>query len=307
MGQFEPASAVIRRTLSNFGGNLQREIICRSIFQRWHEIAGNFSKSLLPLRIDGKNLILCAKNSVAKDNVKFIANTLVNNINEKIGQGEQIIETVSLGKSFEQPDKFFERNIILPKKNNSPARKISNEINSVVLTDEEFSDCQKKVSAIQDESRREFFLQTFIAHAKTEKWKIQNGWHKCRNCDTLCPAEDIFCGVCEVNERGKVRQKIRRIFMNEPWSTFRDVKSRLEKIFPHMKEECTFDVIESERASLIRETAASLSTNSSDSKRKKFLVMLFRRLREEALTEAIINRALKDLRFNLAERFPAKS
>lgn len=303
MSEFEAVDGVLIRTIEKLPKNLNEKLLRIEIFRRWKEIAESLSKQILPMGIKNKTLILYASNPVVKDNMKFLANNIVEKINSTVGNGEKIIERITFGKSFEKPDESLE-DIIKPKfekkindKKISPA-----DLKKINLTDEEISECEKKLPKIQDEQRRKELLETFLNRAKLRKWRIKNGWHKCKICDELCEPNKIICDFCKIKEREKMRKKIRRIFYDLPWTNFKVVQKQIWEEMPHMADECNLTVIESVWSSLLRETAARVSFGDKTSLDAKFLVMLFKQVDEKNLTEKLISRTLNELRFNLANQ-----
>lgn len=303
MSEFEAVDGVLIRTIEKLPKNLNEKLLRIEIFRRWKEIAESLSKQILPMGIKNKTLILYTSNPVVKDNMKFLANNIVEKINSTVGNGEKIIERITFGKSFEKPDESLE-DIIKPKfekkindKKISPA-----DLKKINLTDEEISECEKKLPKIQDEQRRKELLETFLNRAKLRKWRIKNGWHKCKICDELCEPNKIICDFCKIKEREKMRKKIRRIFYDLPWTNFKVVQKQIWEEMPHMADECNLTVIESVWSSLLRETAARVSFGDKTSLDAKFLVMLFKQVDEKNLTEKLISRTLNELRFNLANQ-----
>lgn len=303
MSEFEAVDGVLIRTIEKLPKNLNEKLLRIEIFRRWKEIAESLSKQILPMGIKNKTLILYTSNPVVKDNMKFLANNIVEKINSTVGNGEKIIERITFGKSFEKPDESLE-DIINPKfekkindKKISPA-----DLKKINLTDEEISECEKKLPKIQDEQRRKELLETFLNRAKLRKWRIKNGWHKCKICDELCEPNKIICDFCKIKEREKMRKKIRRIFYDLPWTNFKVVQKQIWEEMPHMADECNLTVIESVWSSLLRETAARVSFGDKTSLDAKFLVMLFKQVDEKNLTEKLISRTLNELRFNLANQ-----
>lgn len=125
---------------------------------------------------------------------------------------------------------------------------------------------------------------------------------KCKLCNNLCEPGKILCDMCEIYERNNMRKKICRIFCEKPSTTFYQVQEKILSEMPHMKKECSLMTIESVWAGLVNETAARVKYGDNTSDTAKFLVMLFKQVEEKDLTDALINRALKELQFNLAER-----
>ena len=300
MSELETVDGVLIRTVEKMPDDMSGKILRAEVFRRWKEIAGTLSREITPLKIQNKTLVIYAENPVVKDTMKFLAASIVEKINKTVGRGEKIVEKITFGKSFEKPSKDLEE-IINPKFEKNPdAKKIpSADLSKINLTDEEIAACEKKMSAIKDEQRRNELLRIFLNRAKLRKWKLKNGWHKCEVCEELCEPDENLCDFCKIHEREEMRKKIRRIFYDLPWTRFPKIREQICAEMPHMKNECTLTVIKSVWSSLVRETAARVPLGDTNSLDAKFLVMLFKQVDEKNLTEKIISRALNELRFNL--------
>ena len=303
MSEPEFLSGVLIRSIANCKNNLSEKILNMEIFRRWKEIVGSLAGQITPVKLRKKTLVIYANNPVVKDNVKFFSDGIVKKINEVVGQGEIVVEKITFSKTFEKPDKNLEE-IINPKlKKNSSEKKFSPEdLKKINLTDEEIAECEKKLPEIKDEIRRQELLKTFLNRAKLRKWRLNNDWHKCKICGELCESDKILCDFCKIREREEMRKKIRRIFYDLPWTLFPAVRKQICEEMPHMATECTLSVVESVWSSLVAETAARVSYGDKTSVDAKFLVMLFKHIDSDNLTAKIINRTLKELRFNLANQ-----
>ena len=99
-------------------------------------------------------------------------------------------------------------------------------------------------------------------------------------------------------------QEIRKIFIAAPETRFREIQQKIIRQFQYFHEECTLEKIESARMDLILQQASKVSYGDTTSDAAKFLVQLIRQLPREKLTDAIINRTLKEFKFNLANLPP---
>lgn len=291
MGELENVSAVIQKSLAETNPKLRKKILQQEIFNRWHEIFHPFDEKIIPVKLQGETLIVASNDSAIMDTLKFCAEKFVKLINEKISPDLPIVSKIKLGKSFNAP----------PLIKKVPAKKQTAEI-EVTLTPKEIADCEKKVAAIADENSRKVLLETALSYAKSQKLKLQRGWHKCKLCNLLCPPNEIICNICAVTERDRMNKAIRKIFCTAPETPFREIQQKMIRQFPHL--ECTLEKIESARMDLILQQAAKVSYGDTTSDAAIFLVRLIRQLPREKLTEAIINRTLKEFKFNLADLPP---
>ena len=296
MSEIKSIDAIMQDTLLTFDKEFLRKLISQAIFTNWEKIAGKFSKDLVPVKIKDDVLILHAKTSAARDNLKFIAKDILDNANNFLASGEVVLRKIDYAKTFEMPSKILKK-ISRPKKN-SPS------LNDIQLTDEEISECKKLAAEIIEPKIQQMTFVGLINRKKAEKLKLADGWHKCKCCNSLCKPEEIICDFCRISERNKMRREIRKIFYQKPSTKFFEVLQFIRKKFSHIAEEVSLEVITSERNALINSVAAKVPFGDTKSELAKFLVMLYCQLPKEKLTDAIVNRTLKELRFNLSNQPP---
>ena len=303
MSEPEFLSSVLIRSVENCENDLSGKLLRIEIFRRWKEIAGNIAGQITPIKLQNKTLVLYSNNPAVKDVLKFLADSLVEKINKDIGKGEIIVEKIAFGKNFEKPAENIEE-IINPKFDKNPEKRnpSPDDLRKINLTDEEIAECEKFLSGIEDKVQQKDLLKTFLARAKLKKWRLNHGWKKCKICGELCEPREIICDFCKISEREEMRKKIRSIFLDLPWKTFPEVQREVCAKMPHMAEECSLSTVGSVWSSMIREIASRVSVGDKTSFNAKFLVMLFKHVNEKNLTDRLINRALNELRFNLADQ-----
>ena len=293
MSELENIGAVLHKTLAETNPELRRKILQQEIFNRWHEIFKPLADKFSPVEIKDQTLFVSSNDSSIKDMLKYGADDFVRLINDKISPELPIISKIKFSKNFDAPP---------------PLKKLSAKIKavkkSVALTPAEIENCKKKVASVKDETQRKILFETIISHEKSQKRKLQDGWHKCQFCNSLCPPNEIICPVCKVKERGRMSAEIRKIFCAAPETPFREIQQKIIRQFPHLQNECTLEKIESARMDLILQRAAKISYGDTTSDAVIFLVRLIRQLPREKLTEQIITRTLKEFKFNLADLPP---
>ena len=293
MSELEPVSEAIFKSVLQLDKKFQQKLIQHRIFHLWKEIAGPYAEDIFPVKVIDKTLILYAKTSAAKDTFKYIAKDILDKANELIGDGNELYQKIDFAKNFNrQPAaKKISRKVV--------AKKFS--VDDIQLSDAEISDCKEKVSKIKNPDLKKIAFQTLITQKKSYKLKIQAGWKKCKCCDSLCPPKKIICDSCRVSERDKMRRTIRQIFLRDPCVNFFDVLEGVKNFFPYLAREITVEVVSSERSALINSLARKVSVGDTKSDAAKTLVQIYKQIPAEKLTDAIMNRALQELRFNLAD------
>ena len=101
-----------------------------------------------------------------------------------------------------------------------------------------------------------------------------------------------------------MRRAIRQYFLQNPTANFFKVVREIRKDFLHIAEEISLKTVRSERTGLISALASKVAYGDTKSDAAKLLVQLYRQIPQEKLTDAVINRALKELRFNLSNLPP---
>ena len=288
----------LHEKMRSFGTETYRRFLCEEVIQNWSRLVDKtIAEKIVPVTIEHGVLFVNANSSAFKDQLKFFAEEIIDAINDAFKQEVPLIKEIRIAKGFQIAN--------MPPKKNSPPAQIDTptiELEQIILSDEEVERCEEQVKNFSDENFRQKVLQTALARARLQKFRLANGWHKCRNCDTLCPPEEIFCEVCRIKERKAMVDELFRIFYDEPWLNVRDARKILLERMPQMRSECSPDTIESARTSLIQKIAGSVRFGDEESPDVLKLVMLEKRLPPEKITPAIIRRALFDLQFNLSEQ-----
>jgi len=281
---------ILDEDLKNKSPEFRKKFLQYKVFTVWEKIVPSVvAKEIFPLRIDDETLIIYAKNSVAKDTFKFLAEEVLQALNNI--SGAEIFKKFAFAKSFERLKKNQN------KKKYSPPKKLD-----VELSAEEISECEKKVAWIEDAELKKISLEGFISLKKSEKIKIATGWRKCKLCKNFCTPDEVLCVTCKISEKNKMRDEIRKIFYKNPEKNYPSILQEIQKNFPHIAKEVNEETISSERAAMIREISVRVSIGDSESDLARTLVSIYKSLPKDKLTAAIMNRALYELRFDLANR-----
>ena len=290
MSQPTSIKDILKSNLPDIDKTLRQKMFQQEILRRWDEIFDKFADKIMPVRFEGDTLFINSNDNSLKDMLKYSAQNFVDKINALIGSPviAQIKFSGKIGASLEKAEK-------------KPAPIEIADDKKILLTAEEIAELEKQVAEIENPLARQKRLKYLIDFANAQKSKMERGWHKCALCDVLCKPEEIICGVCLVKERERMQMEIRRIFFDAPETPFRAVQEKVWRSVPHLKAECTLEKIDAMRMELILEVAGRVSYGDTTSERARFLVRLARQLPDEKLTPAIINRTLREYKFNLAD------
>ena len=273
-----------------------KKFLTAEVIAHWKEIVDeNIFAQVKPVTITNGVLFVAVKNSAFKDQLKFFAEEIIDAINENFRQAEPLVKKIRLASPFQIAN--------MPPEENPPAQVVEEKIKleDITLTAKEQNFCERQAEKISDTKLRQTFLEMLLSNARLRKFRLANGWHKCRDCESLCPPEEIFCEVCLVNAREQMVKALSKIFFDAPWLKAWDAQKILLERMPHMKNECTLDTVESARSSLIQRIAGRIRFGDEKSPDVLKVVMLKKRLPPEQLTPAIIKRTLFELQGNISE------
>ncbi len=286
---------MLHKQIRSFGAETYKKFLCSELIRNWDKLVDKtIAAQIRPVTIEHGVLFVDVQNSALKDQLKFFAEEILDDIKENFGQTELTVKEIRIAKGFQIADK--------PKKTLSkPVQVQEVDLKQITLTDEEINHCEEQSKRVSDENLRRTVLDTLLTQARLKKFRLANGWHKCAKCDTLCTPKEMFCEVCRIKEHEIMIAELFKILYDEPWLKTWDAQRILLKRMPHMRKECLPDTVESARTSLIQRIASHIRFGDEKSPEVLKLVMLEKRLPPDMLTPAIIRRALSDLQFNLAD------
>ena len=165
------------------------------------------------------------------------------------------------------------------------------------MTDEELDEIKKSCAEIENVELRETLIRAAISREKLEKYRRKIGWHDCANCGTICAPEDVLCEKCRRLKYEKFHNYVIKLLKKQPWLTFAEVKNNVEENVPKLLDECTPESVSSLRSQMVQYLCRSL--NNENQNAINLLVMLFKCVKPEDLTEKLIKNTLYELRYDL--------
>ena len=285
--------SLLHEKMRSFGEATYKRFLRSELIYHWRELFNDgIAAQVKPVAIEHCTLFVELKSSAFKDQLKFYKEEIINAINENFGQG--LVKEIRIAQGFQ----------IDSNKNSTPAQivELKSTPENINLTAEEIKNCEEQSKKISNEELRSTVLQTLLSQAKSRKYKLAHGWHKCLRCENLCSVEEIFCEACKIKERELMNRELYNIFYDSPYLRAQDAQKILLEKMPQMQRECPLDVIESARTSLIQKIASKVRYGDEESPEVLKLVALEKRLAVDKLTPAIIRRTLIDLQFNLSEQ-----
>ena len=276
---------LLREKMRSQGAEAYAKFRCREVIHDWSKIVDEtIAEQVQPVALEHGTLFVCVQNSAFKDQLKFVAEEIIEAINDHFGQDEPLVKEIKIAKAFQVAD--------MPRREGTrdKGQGTSQAFEEVTLTAEEVKACEAQAEKFSVEELRPTVLATLLSQARAQKFRR-----------ALCPPEEIFCEVCKIKARTAMVEELYRIFYDEPWLKTQDAQKILLERMPQVRKECSPDAVESARTTLIQKVAGGIRYGDEDSPDVMKLVMLEKRLPPEKLTPAIIRRTLIDLQFNLSE------
>ncbi|MBR1646728.1 MAG: DUF721 domain-containing protein [Selenomonadaceae bacterium] len=290
--------SVLQESMRALGEEPYQKFLSDEIIFYWDTLVDkSISAGVQPIVFEKGVLFIHAKSSAVKDQLKFFAEEIIDAINERFGNGEDAVKEIRPAKPFQVAEfKKTHRRAEQPEK-------VENTTDEIILTPEEIAHCEASVEKIADEDLRAVMLKTLLSRAKYKKFRLSNGWHKCKSCDSLCEETETLCEVCRLKEYDKIKRLLFDIFYDKPWLGSPEVQKIFVEKFPNLREQCPIDFVNSTRTSLIQLLAGRLARDEADEDSNEIMriVMLERQLPPEKVTPAIIRRTLGELHFNFAD------
>ena len=104
-------------------------------------------------------------------------------------------------------------------------RHIVDKMAELKLTKEENDKVNELTATITDEKLRKNLKKLMVKNLAFNKIKVDNNWHKCLNCDTLCSKQEQYCTVCKIQRKAEKASKIRKLLIEAPWLTYAELNS----------------------------------------------------------------------------------
>ena len=279
----------LHEKMRSHGATTYKKFLGNEVIHHWRELVDeNISAKIKPVKIERGVLFVDVRSSALRDQLKFFKEEIIDAINKKFAQAEPLVKEIKIASVFQIAD--------------MPPDESKIKLEDITLTEEEIAACAEQAQKVSNEKLRQTVLQTLLGHARAQKLRLAQGWHKCLKCESLCAAEEILCEVCKIKERETMNNALFKIFYDAPQLKAWDAQKLLLEKMPHMQSECSLAAVESARVSLIQKVAGKVRLGDETSPDALKLVALEKRLPLDKLTPAIVKRALVDLQFNLAEQ-----
>ncbi len=284
----ERVETIIPKSIHELGPEVEAMYRRHYVLWHWEQLVGEMiAANVRPEKIEYQKLFLYAPSGTWRNEIRMRQPEILQRVNACAGQmvAKELVFTGRWEKKKEPSEHDFQPE---PQEINW-----KRELQKVNLTDAELQELRAACAASEDKRLAETFFRIRIKQKKLERLRLQQGWHPCGNCRTLCPAGEELCFDCRAKQQEKLRAGIRRLLQDIPWARCGELQDYLPGITPYM--------VNSVRASMVQKLAAHVKLEDMGSMDAKMLVMLYRCLPPEQLNEDVIRRTMYSLRKDLAK------
>lgn len=299
----EKINTVIPKSMHSLGKKIERAYQERFVLFQWPKIVGKtVAVHVWPLAVEGEKLVLYTSAPAWRNEILLMQMMILDRVNQFAGY-EMVKE---LTFSWKKNEVYHRVASTKEEKEDDVEEKEQQEyqaaLQKMVLTASEREECQRDIFVVTNKKLRMKLLHLLEMKKKSEKIRQALGEHPCPHCGRRIK-KDGFCLSCARENKKEKRRLIRRSLLDRPWARYVEIQAYVP---------CTPAMLASERSRLAQELARRVVFGDWESLEAKTLVMLYRSLRPEQLTEEILRSTLYDLRREMAEEivfrpFPKRS
>lgn len=291
----ETTKAILPRWVKAKGKKFEADFYEHQLLWKWADIVGPvIAKQVEPMGIRGGVLYLYGPNPVMNHEVRMMETQILEKLNAAAKR--KMLRSLYIGRRWEHPDtegrEQIHREMVEERRAEEPEN-LAKEVQQMNLTEEELEKARQVASRMEDEDLRVRIQLLYQRQEQLEKVRRLHGWKPCKDCGMLCDPEEHggLCPACARKRRADVRYQIARTLRDVPWLRYQEVKGYV----PEAKPQVVSDV----RADMVRSLASKINIAEPDDMAAKRLVMLYRCVPPDHLSENLIRRTLYRLRFML--------
>ena len=277
--KFERVEAILPKMVKGLG--IGPEFKARMVLFYWGKIVGqDIACHVRPVRVAFHTLYLWAENPSWANQLMLMRLEIVDKVNHFMG--ERIIQEIRFG-----PPPANRTEAPAPP---DPSRELLRASRQQVLSPEKEAAARQLCQGVEDDGLRQSLTRIYKKQLQVQQAKAQRDWHPCKSCGVLCPPESQWCTACEREQRQQTAARIQEILAAMPWARYGDIYAEVK---------CTPDMVNYQRMLLLQRLVSRLAPGDHTSLDARMLVMLYRSLPPEQITEDIMEQTLHRLRYDI--------
>ena len=286
---FETGKTIISKTIKKLG--LSAAFKKHRLFAGWADIVGpEMARFILPQKLDFGVLYVYAASSAWANNFQYLKMDVLKKINEYAGKAlvKDIQFTRFRKKNEKKYSPVWEKKVDLGRC-----------LKRVKLTEGDLDNINNRVSIVEDEQLRCKLKRVYMKGVQMAKLKQQCGWQPCRRCGRLIPAGGEYCQSCPRSMHQEMLDRITEIFQAVPWARYQDIVKYVR---------CDPETVNKQREKLVQFGAKQLhagvdypvpGSTGSYSKRARDLVMLYKSIPPDRLTDMTVEKVIRELKHDI--------
>ena len=286
----EKVVSIIPKALHELGSKQEREFYQHWVLWHWADIVGEaYAENVKAVRIERGLLYVYCRNAAWSNETRYQMPRIIQQVNNYAG-GEMVKE-IRFSRSWREEDWAPQRADEERAEKEVPEVNVGRERAKMVLTPDDLAAAEKIGSGTEDEDIALKVRQLYRKDRQLDKLRLARGWKPCPTCGRLRPPQAAACSHCRRQAGEDIRARVRAVLRDIPWARCKEVCEYVP--------ECTPQLLNEQRAALVQLMASKVAANDRTSMEAKTLVMLYRCLPPDKLTDEAVKRALYELRFSM--------
>lgn len=286
MPGLEKVETIIPKSIHELGPKMENLYRRHFVLWHWPEIVGQaIAQNVHPQCIEFKKLFLYTPDSSWRNEIRMMQPQILQKVNNYAGEA-LVKELVLTARPMREP--------VAPAllEGQEKVHHLGHTLQKINLPEAELQQVEERCRQVEDEDLNRCLRRLLQSHAKLTHLKKQQDWHKCSDCNALCPPGHDRCSVCAGRHKEEIRSRIRKILTEIPWARHREVNEYVP---------CTPAMVNYQRAVMVQQLASKIRLEDVDTLEAKTLTMLYCCLPPEHITEDKVRRTLYRLRKDLQQ------
>lgn len=245
----------------------------------WEKIVGtDIAAQSCPVNVEYGTLFISVKNSVWCHHLLMMKTDLIQKVNAFVG--DLIVKDVRF-KNHLFADK------IRSEKTEELEFNLKNELKEITLDRREIEVAAQKCKIVGEDRLKRRIFHVYRKHLILDKYKRMRMWHLCAGCETLCPKEEMYCSICELERKRLKAEKIRGLLREVPWATYGEINQH---------EACSPEAYIDAKLTLLSQIAEQINDDDERGIPAKTLTMLFTGAKHDELNPQLVQKTMAKFR-----------
>jgi hypothetical protein len=258
---------------------LDKKYKVEKVFFYWQSIVGSeIAAHSSPESVNRGVLIVKVNNSVWIHHLMTLKEVIISKINDFIA--EKVIYDIKFQAGYlKNYQNYSELEI--------DDEKLSLRLDNVILSKFDIEKVDGIANLTTDVELRCKIKKILCKEFAFRKVKENNKWKSCPKCGTLCPQDQNYCTVCDINDRDRIKTEIRKLLNQAPWLDYKECNKYID---------CRITDFRTIKNELIDKVRKDINNDQPDSMKIAIAAMLIYGIKPEAITEEFITSNLDKIR-----------